>query len=46
MCIRDSHSKFDEVSSATFAGLGKAVIITDRIPNRKYNNAADITEVG
>ena len=40
------HSKFDEVSSATFAGLGKAVIITDRIPNRKYNNAADITEVG
>lgn len=39
------HSKFDEVSSATFAGLGKAVIITDRIPNRKYNNAADITEV-
>ena len=40
------HSKFDEVSSATFAGLGKAVIITDRIPNRKYNNAADITEGG
>lgn len=40
------HSKFDEVSSATFAGLGKAVIITDRIPNRKYNKAADITEVG
>lgn len=40
------HSKFDEVSSATFAGLVKAVIITDRIPNRKYNNAADITEVG
>lgn len=40
------HSKFDEVSSATFSGLGKAVIITDRIPNRKYNNAADITEVG
>lgn len=40
------HSKFDEISSATFAGLGKAVIITDRIPNRKYNNAADITEVG
>ena len=40
------HSMFDEVSSATFAGLGKAVIITDRIPNRKYNNAADITEVG
>lgn len=40
------HSKFDEVSSATFAGLGKAVIITDRIQNRKYNNAADITEVG
>lgn len=40
------HSKFDEVSSATFAGLGKAFIITDRIPNRKYNNAADITEVG
>ena len=40
------HSKFDEVSSATFAGLGKAVIISDRIPNRKYNNAADITEVG
>ncbi len=40
------HSKFDEVSSATFAGFGKAVIITDRIPNRKYNNAADITEVG
>ena len=40
------HSKFDEVSSATFAGLGKAVIITDRIPNKKYNNAADITEVG
>lgn len=40
------HSKFDEVSSATFAGLGKVVIITDRIPNRKYNNAADITEVG
>lgn len=40
------HSKFDEISSATFAGLGKAVIITDRIPNRKYNDAADITEVG
>ena len=40
------HSKFDEVSSATFAGLGKAVIITDRIPNRKYKEAADITEVG
>ncbi len=40
------HSKFDEVSSATFAGLGKAVIITDKIPNRKYKDAADITEVG
>ena len=40
------HSKFDEVSSATFAGLGKAVIITDMIPNRKYKEAADITEVG
>lgn len=40
------HSKFDEVSSATFAGLSKAVIITDRIPNRKYKDAADITEVG
>jgi DeoR family fructose operon transcriptional repressor len=40
------HSKFDEVSSATFAGLGKAVIITDMISNRKYKEAADITEVG
>ncbi|MBP3335569.1 MAG: DeoR/GlpR transcriptional regulator [Ruminiclostridium sp.] len=39
------HSKFDEISSATFAGLGKAVIITDKIPNRKYKDVADITEV-
>lgn len=39
------HSKFDEISSATFAGLGKAVIITDKILNRKYKDVADITEV-
>lgn len=44
--ILADHSKFDEVSSATFAQLGKALIITDTVPNKKYKEAARITEVG
>lgn len=37
--------KFDEISSATFAQLGKANIITDRLSNRKYAEYTSIKEV-
>ena len=43
--ILADHSKFDEISSATFAQLGKANIITDRLSNRKYAEYTSIKEV-
>ena len=43
--ILADHSKFDEISSATFAQLGKASIITDRLSNRKYAEYTSIKEV-
>ena len=35
----------DEISSSTFAQLGKANIITDRLSNRKYAEYTSIKEV-
>ena len=43
--ILADHSKFDEIRSATFAQLGKANIITDRLSNRKYAEYTSIKEV-
>lgn len=43
--ILADHTKFDKISSATFAQLGKAIIITDGPANRKYTDAASIREV-
>ena len=39
------HSKFDEISSATFAQLNKASIITDTLANRKFAAYTLIKEV-
>ena len=39
------HSKFDEISSATFAQLNKASIITDTLTNRKFAAYTLIKEV-
>ena len=39
------HSKFDEISSATFAQLNKASIITDTLSNRKFAAYTPIKEV-
>ena len=38
-------SKFDRVSSATFAGLTGTCIITDRLDNEAYRGYADVIEV-
>ena len=39
------HSKFDKISSVTFAELKKAEIITDRVPDKKYFGKTSIKEV-
>ncbi len=39
------HSKFDEISSATFAQLSRAEIITDTLTKRKYAEFTAIKEV-
>ena len=43
--IMADHSKFDEISSATFAQLSKAEIITDTLTKRKYAEFTVIKEV-
>ena len=39
------HSKFDEISAATFAQLSRAGMITDRLKNRKYAEYTTVKEV-
>jgi DeoR family fructose operon transcriptional repressor len=39
------HSKFDKISSVTFAPAAKACIITDMLPNEKYREKCVIKEV-
>lgn len=39
------HSKFDKISSVTFAQISKVQIITDRIPDIKYAEFKSIKEV-
>lgn len=43
--IMADHSKFDEISSATFAQLSNAEIITDTLTKRKYAEFTVIKEV-
>ena len=38
-------SKFDHISSVTFATIDKASIITTKLPNELYRNYANIQEV-
>ena len=38
-------SKFDRISSVTFATIDKASIITTKLPNELYRNYANIQEV-
>ena len=39
------HSKFDKVTSVTFARLSRIKIITDKLPDRKYLSEASVKEV-
>lgn len=39
------HSKFDQITSVTFAQLGQAQIITDRLPDAKYRSFTTVKEV-
>lgn len=39
------HSKFDRVTSVTFAQLNRATIITDAVPDKRYRNYASVKEV-
>lgn len=39
------HSKFGKISSARFAELNKGIIITDKLPDKKYLSLAAIKEV-
>ena len=43
--ILADHSKFDQVTSVRFAGLNSGIIITDRLPDKKYLSEASIKEV-
>ena len=39
------HSKFDKITSVTFAPLNRGIIITDRLQEQKYNQDATVHEV-
>lgn len=39
------HSKFDQITSVTFAQLSQAQIITDRLPDAKYRSFTTVKEV-
>lgn len=43
--ILADHSKFDKVTSVTFAGLNSTRIITDRLPDKKYVDYTSVKEV-
>ena len=43
--ILADHSKFDKITSVTFAKLQDCKIITDKLPDRKYLNYTSIKEV-
>ena len=43
--ILADHSKFEQVTSVTFAKLGRVKIITDKLVDKKYLSAANIKEV-
>lgn len=40
------HSKFDKMTSVTFASLNRGIIITDKLKNEKYAQEAAVREVG
>lgn len=40
------HSKFDHITSVTFAPLNRGIIITDKLQNEKYTQEAVVREVG
>lgn len=40
------HSKFDKITSVTFASLNRGIIITDKLQNEKYAQEAAVKEVG
>lgn len=43
--ILADHSKFDKITSVTFAALNRGIIITDRLQEQKYNQYASVREV-
>ena len=43
--ILADHSKFDQILPVKYGNLGDAVIITDRLKNKDYNNLTTIKEV-
>ncbi|SEL29604.1 DeoR/GlpR family DNA-binding transcription regulator [Ruminococcus albus] len=43
--ILADHSKFEQITSVTFADLGRVMIITDKLGDKKYLSAANIKEV-
>ena len=43
--ILADHSKFDEITSVSFAPLDKACIITDKVLNEKYLKQCTIKEI-
>ncbi len=40
------HSKFDKITSVTFASLNRGIIITDKLQNEKYAQETVVREVG
>ena len=43
--ILADHSKFDQITSVTFAKLGRVKIITDKLLDKRYVTRSDIKEV-
>ena len=39
------HSKFDQITSVTFAKLNRVKLITDKLEDKKYLNATSVKEV-
>lgn len=44
--ILADHSKFDKITSVTFAPLNRGIIITDRLQDQRYDQEASVREVG
>ena len=43
--ILADHSKFEQITSVSFADLGRVMIITDKLGDKKYLSATNIKEV-